>query len=376
MPEGHTVHRLARAFEDAFAGGPVRAVSPQGRFGAQSARLDGQVLLGAEAVGKHLLLAFAPRLDTAPGDPSVSWVHVHLGLYGAWTFAGDEGFAVASAIGAPRRRIGEVEETPAGVDGHAPPDGDEATREGADGSERSVAVADWRRLVPRDTVRLRLIGTHGLADLTGPTACEIYDAQQRRALLARLGPDPLRPDADPERFVARVRSSRTSVGVLLMNQEVIAGVGNIYRAEALFRARLDPTVPGRELTAPLVRGIWEDLTALMTYGARTGRIVTTEPEDRDIEARILERSRGTRQNGDGGPDAVARERSFYVYHRQTLPCRLCGTPIRSGPMAGRTVFWCPSCQRHRVRRATWSREHPAARWTGAAGPGSALGIAG
>lgn len=341
MPEGHTVHRLARAFEAAFAGHRVRLASPQGRFSAEAARLDGRVMLSAEAVGKHLLLALAPEADVDPADPSVAFVHVHLGLYGAWTFAGDEGFAVASAIGAPRRRIGEIE-----VAGD--PEG----------------TADWRRLVPRETVRLRIIGPSGLADLTGPTACEVYDAARRAELLARLGPDPLRADADPVRFLARVRASRTGIGVLLMNQEVISGVGNIYRAEALFRARLDPQVPGRDLTVPMLEGIWDDLAELMAYGARTGRIVTTEPEDRDIEARIIERSRGARQNGDEDPSVVPREKSFYVYHRQTLPCRICGTPVRSADLAGRTLFWCPRCQRRRVRRAAWSREHPAARWAG------------
>ena len=237
--------------------------------------------------------------------------------------------------------------------------------EGLDGGADGDGVggdSDWRRIVPRPTTRLRLAGAHGIADLTGPTACEVVDAAGRQAVIDRLGPDPLRPDADPRRFVDRVLASRTAIGVLLMNQDVVAGIGNIYRAEVLFRARLDPTVPGRDLTRGMVDGIWEDLVPLMEYGARTGRIVTTQPEHRDIEARILERSRGTRQNGDEDPDVVPREKSFYVYHRQTLPCRACGTVIRSADMAARTVFWCPRCQSVRTRRATWTREHPAATW--------------
>lgn len=343
MPEGHTIHRLAAAFDAGFAGQRVRLSSPQGRFETEARRLDGQVLLDVEAVGKHLLLALGPEADLDPlaGSPAVSFVHVHLGLYGSWTFAGDEGFAAAHAIGAPRRRVGETE--------HAVDDGD-------------AEAGDWRRIVPRETVRLRITGAHGLADLTGPTACEVYDAEQRAALLARLGPDPLRADADPERLFDRVRRSRTGIGALLMNQDVIAGVGNIYRAEALFRARLDPFVPGRDLSRGMVEGIWEDLVPLLAYGARTGRIVTTEPEHRDIEARIIERSRGTRQNGDEDPGVVPREKSFYVYHRHTLPCRLCGAIVRSADVAGRTVFWCPRCQSVRTRRAPWSREHDASAW--------------
>ena len=348
MPEGHTVHRLAAAFAQGFGGQRVRTSSPQGRF-SEAAELDGMVLLGAEAVGKHLFLPFAPSEDVDRGSPVVRHVHIHLGLYGSWTFAGEPGFADAHAIGAPRLRIGEQEET---LDA----EGDGETAQGGSGT------ADWRRLVPRPTVRLRVAGPRGLADLTGPTACEILDAEGRRDVLDRLGPDPLRPDADPRRFVDAVRRSRTTIGALLMNQKVVAGIGNIYRAELLFRARLDPFVPGNELTGGMLEEMWEDLVALMTYGARTGRIVTTQPVHRDIEARVVERSRGTRQNGDEDPDVVSRERSFYVYHRQTLPCRLCGTTVRSADLAARTVFWCPRCQTPRRRRASWTREHPAAPW--------------
>lgn len=341
MPEGHTVHRLAAAFESAFGGQQVRTSSPQGRF-SEAAQLDGRVLLGAEAVGKHLFLPFAPSADVDREAPVVRHVHIHLGLYGSWTFAGDPGFADAHAIGAPRLRMGEQEE------------------ELDDGG-----TAEWRRIVPRPTVRLRIAGACGLADLTGPTACEILDADGRQTVLDRLGPDPLRPDPDGRgrrRFVEAVRRSRTSIGALLMNQKIVAGIGNIYRAELLFRARLDPFVPGRDLSTGLLDQMWEDLVALMTYGARTGRIVTTQPGHREIEARIIERSRGTRQNGDEDPDVVPREESFYVYHRQTLPSRLCGTAVRSADLSARTVFWCPRCQSARSRRASWTREHPAAPW--------------
>lgn len=357
MPEGHTVHRLAQAFRSGLAGQRVRTSSPQGRF-TDATLLDGEVLRDAEAAGKHLLLEFAPDADVPTTSPLVRWVHVHLGLYGSWTFEGDPGFALGHAIGAPRVRVGEREQVQTDADA-----ADSTGPEGRDTADGMVAGrAAWRERAPRDTVRLRIRGEHGIADLTGPTACEVLDADGRRALLDRLGPDPLREDADPARFVERVRRSRTAIGTLLMNQQVIAGVGNIYRAEALFRARLDPWVPGTDLSRGMLEGIWEDLSVLMAYGARTGRIVTCQVEHRDVEARIVERSRGTRQNGDEDPNVVPREKSFYVYHRQTLPCRVCGTTVRSADMAGRTVFWCPRCQTVRSRRAAWSREHPAADW--------------
>ncbi len=335
MPEGHTIHRLASAFDEAFLGARLALSSPQGRFAAGAERLSGQFLVSSEAVGKHLFLGFAPEGRALDGGSPESYIHVHLGLYGSWTFAGDEAFARVHAIGAPRRRLGEQESTP-----------------GTSGAGRGAGREDsWRHHAPGENVRLRVVGPHGLADLTGPTACAVIDPVERAEILARLGPDPLRADAEPQAFVDRVRRSRTAIGAQLMNQAVVAGIGNIYRAELLFRARLDPFVAGSDLTASIVEGLWDDLVPLLRYGARTGRIVTTEPEHRDIHPIIRERSRGTRQNGDEDPGVVPREKSFYVYHRQGLPCRLCDTPVRDAQIAARSVYWCPRCQSVRRRRA-------------------------
>ena len=98
MPEGHSVHRLARQFGDVFAGERLTVSSPQGRFAPGAALLDGHVLAGAIAHGKHLFLEFDHGLV----------LHVHLGLYGAWDFGGDSTFRGASSIGAPRK-VGERE---------------------------------------------------------------------------------------------------------------------------------------------------------------------------------------------------------------------------------------------------------------------------
>ena len=104
MPEGHTLYRLAREQSTLFAGRPVHVTSPQGRFAAGAAELDGRELLAASAVGKHLLLGFE-------GDRTL---HVHLGLYGAWDFAGevsaDPTFTAAGALtGRPDGRATTVE---------------------------------------------------------------------------------------------------------------------------------------------------------------------------------------------------------------------------------------------------------------------------
>ena len=144
-----------------------------------------------------------------------------------------------------------------------------------------------------------------------------------------------------------MRRSRSPVGLLLMNQEVVAGVGNIYRAESLFRARLDPLRSGRDVPADVLRDLWDDLVVLMRDGTRTGAIVTTRPEDRDAGLRRAGegRRRATvRQNTDGSPDAVPSDEAFYVYHRDGLPCRVCSAPVLRTELSGRTLYWCGVCQ--------------------------------
>ena len=329
MPEGHTVHRLAETFAGLFHGSQVRLSSPQGRFAAGAALLDGHVLVASEAFGKQMFLGFAPRPGVVAAE-DLRWLRVHLGLYGAWTFAGDPTTDVVHAIGAPRKRVGERETVLVGA------------------AQTGGAAADpegWEPPAPRGAVRVRLVSDRACADLTGPTACEVLSTPEARAVQARLGPDPLRPDSDPERFTAAVTRSRSPIGVLLMNQDVIAGVGNIYRAEALFRAGLDPFTPGASVPSEVVRELWHDVAALMADGVRTGAIVTTRPEHRGGDAAVPDVGRRlARQNAEALPGAVAREDSFYVYQRDGRPCRICRTPIAVSLMAARNLFRCPTCQ--------------------------------
>jgi endonuclease VIII len=337
VPEGHTVHRLARTFADLFAGEIVSVSSPQGRFAAGAAVLDGGTMVSGEAHGKQMFLAFSPGGEHPGSDADVRWLRVHLGLYGAWTFAGDGSTAVVHAIGAPRKRVGEAESTlPAPASEHDDHDDHDVHEGGA-----------WEPPGPRGQVRVRIRSAHAVADLTGPTACEVVTPDEKDAVVARLGPDPLRADADPARFVEALRRSRSPVAGLLMKQAVVAGVGNIYRAEALFRARLAPMLPGRAVPAEVALAVWDDLVEIMADGARTGAIVTTEPRHRgSVGASATEEGRGrrTRQNTDVLPGAVAPGDAFYVYHRDGLPCRVCGTRIALTELAGRNLFWCPRCQ--------------------------------
>lgn len=321
MPEGHSIHRLALAFRELFGGQRLAVSSPQGRFAAGAALLDGRVLGCTEAHGKQLFLGFVPDGDEE-GEPA--WLRVHLGLYGSWTFAGDTTFSAPHAIGAPRRRVGE-EERP------------------LDAGEDALVPRDWEPPAPRGAVRVRLLGEHGVADLTGPAACEVIAPAEKDAVHARLGPDPLRGDADPEVFVAEVRRRRRAVGELLMDQTVISGVGNIYRAESLFRARLHPRRLGRDVPAGRLRELWADLACLMAEGVETGRIVTVRPEHRPAGDGPRERLPDEAGPPDADPDAEARR--WYVYHRSGRPCLVCGASVAEATMQSRRLFWCPRCQR-------------------------------
>jgi formamidopyrimidine-DNA glycosylase len=176
-------------------------------------------------------------------------------------------------------------------------------------------------------LRVRVQGNGSYADLRGPTACEVHTSEDLAGVVARLGPDPLRRDADAGRSWVRVSRSRSPVGLLLMDQSVAAGVGNVYRAEVLFRAGISPHRPGRLVTHAEWSALWTDLVTLMRAGLRAGRIVTTRPADR------------SRRTG-----RVRREDAHYVYRRTGLPCRVCGTPVATEVMSGRNLFWCPRCQ--------------------------------
>jgi endonuclease-8 len=261
MPEGHTLHRLATELDARFAGDLVRASSPQGRFADGAALLDGTTFENAEAYGKHLFGHF----------DSGRILHVHLGLYGT--------FLTRSTPPAP----------------------------------------------PRGALRLRLTSERSAADLRGPTACELFTPEQRVALLSRLGPDPLRDDADPVTGWATVHRSRRSLASLLMDQSVVAGIGNVYRAEVLYRQRLDPAAPGSGLSRGVWDDLWTDLVELMHRGVRDGHIETLRPEHAFL-----------------APEGMPRR---YVYRRQGQPCLVCGTRIRTMEVEGRNLYWCPTCQR-------------------------------
>jgi endonuclease-8 len=113
---------------------------------------------------------------------------------------------------------------------------------------------------------------------------------------------------------------------------VLSGVGNVYRAEVLYRNRIDPHRPGKELTRRSWRAIWSDLIMLMPIGVRDGRIDTVRDEHTP-EAM----GRPPRVDDHGG--------EVYVYRRDGQPCFVCGSRVRTEVLAGRNLFWCGRCQR-------------------------------
>jgi endonuclease-8 len=190
---------------------------------------------------------------------------------------------------------------------------------------------------PVGQVRLRLQNATSYADLRGATVCEVITDEERDKLLGRLGPDPLRDDADPDLAWNRIHRSKLPIGQLLMNQDVLSGVGNVYRAEVLFRAKLNPMTPGNVVKKREWQGMWHDLLALMKYGVETGRIDTVA-DDHTPEAM----GRDPRRDDHGG--------EVYVYRRQGQRCYVCQSVIRTKILAGRNLFWCPRCQRTGLTR--------------------------
>lgn len=228
--------------------------------------LDGRLLERVEAVGKHLFHRWEGGLT----------VHIHLGLFGRFrTYTG------------------------------AAPE-------------------------PTQGTRLRWSGEPGTLHLSGPTACDVIDLDAEERLLSRIGPDPLavRP-GDGERLQSAFARRRIPVAQLLLDQSVVSGIGNVYRAEFCFLVGVDPFTPAHEVPMETVGDIWRLAIDHMRVGERIGRIVTVDPAE--VGAR-LHREIGSRER-------------LYVYKRDGRPCRRCGAAIRKAPLAGRTVWWCPTCQR-------------------------------
>lgn len=268
MPEGHTVHRTANEFNNLFAGKPLDVASPQGRFSESANLISGRGLLRANAIGKQMFLRFDNQLT----------LRIHLGIYGKWNY----------------HYLSSEEATP--------PD-------------------------PVGQVRARFSNAQAVADLRGPTVCEVITQDEVSQVELRLGPDPLNPNPgnrEAERFIERVSRSKTAIGLQLMSQDVIAGIGNVYRAELLFRAGVSPHVPGNAVPKDVLQSIWDDSVKLLKVGVATGVMITRDE---------LFKKRPTKSD------------RYFTYKREGLPCRVCGTNISIEIMATRKLYWCTGCQK-------------------------------
>jgi len=322
MPEGHSVHRIARQFALHFVGHRVAVSSPQGRFADGARQLDGRTMVDSRAVGKQMFLEFEGDL----------WLRVHLGLYGAWDFAGDitADATTASANGrmGQTNQRGTILDQDAAEDSIASIGAPRRTRLRMSEQEKLESPIDSFPPEPIGAVRVRLLTEAAVADLRGPTACEVLTAEEVDAAIAKLGPDPIVDPDGEERFTSTVLRKAAPIALLLMDQSVVSGIGNVYRAELLFRARQNPHTPGRELREEVARALWRDWAHLLDVGVKTGQMLTMDDLSPEDYRKAL----------------AHRDDRHWVYHRTGLPCRVCGTHIVMEKLGGRKLYWRPEDQ--------------------------------
>lgn len=263
MPEGHTIHRLAKDLNSTLRPGKVTATSPQGPFADGAAMLHARPLRNADAWGKHLFLDF----EDAP------LLHIHLGL-----------------IGKLRPKPLETPDT-----------------EGA--------------------IRLRLTGPDQHWDLTGPMVCALIDDDDFTTITAKLGPDPLRRNGKAEEFVSRLSRKKVPLAAALLDQKVIAGIGNVYRSEFCYLAGIHPDTPANSLDDDTALQLWAMAKDQLKLGVKLNRIVTREPSEVGVTA-----------------GKIGNDERLYVYKREGQECHRCGDEIRLAEIAKRKAWHCPTCQ--------------------------------
>jgi endonuclease VIII len=260
VAEGDTLARIADVLSDALVGREVLAArGPAG--GARLELVIGRSVVGVRSQGKHLLIGFSGGLT----------LHTHLAMHGSWhRYRSRERWRRS-----PSRAVAVIE------------------------TDESVAVCF-------DAPTVELLDTRALAV---------------HPWLSRLGPDAMADDFDVADAVKRLRAAGAgmTIGEALLDQRLVAGLGNVYRSELCFLERISPFAPVTALSD-------EQLTVLLDRGAR-----------------LLHANRGGGRRVTTGPDTPG---ALYVYGRTGRPCRRCATPIASR-VAGsppRRAYWCPRCQ--------------------------------
>ena len=267
MPEGHTIHRMAKDHEKWFKGAKVELSSPQGRFSEGAKKLNHSIFHSASAHGKHLFHRY-----TLP-DQSTAFVHIHLGLYGKF-----------------RKRTLEEQNTVS------------------------------------PNCRLRIQSSKAILDLSGPTCCEVLSAEEVEQKRAKLGPDPLRKDGNVEVFIERLSKRRIPIAAALLNQNVIAGIGNIYRAELLFEHRINPLTPACSINKSSAEKLWQTAAWWLALGVKTNRIITTVNQD-SITSKVKK---------------LPKRESLMVYGKKH--CGQCQSQIEVRELGNRKLYACFHCQ--------------------------------
>ena len=257
MPEGHTIHRAARDHCRVLSGQKLSVSSPQGRFSNGACLLDAQFCETVEAFGKHLIYRFQNKLA----------LHVHLGLFG---------------------RI----------------------------QKQRLPLKN-----PKGAVRVRMICETHFIDINGPTICEVLDQSGIDALINRIGPDVLRTDANPEISFQKIQRSRLPIGQLIMDQSIMAGIGNIYRTEILWRQAIHPEIPGNAISRQNFDRIWNDAAYLLAIGVKRNAIIT-------VDAEIISKKRS--------------DEKYNIFGK--VVCPKCDGKLRRLEINKRKAFVCDACQ--------------------------------
>jgi endonuclease-8 len=294
MPEGDTIFRSATSLRRWVVGRrltEVRTSVP----GLDGSRLVGRTVEAVETVGKHLLIRCSGGLT----------IHTHMRMTGSW---------------------------------HLYPTGER-----------------WQR--PAGQARLVLVAADRLAVCFNAPIVEVLDAKQELShpSLSRLGPDVLASEApDPIQVQRRARaraSAAPTVGELLLDQQVVSGIGNIYRCESLFLCGVHPAMRTESLSDELLDRLVTTASRLMKASAdpagRGGRTFAPThpalPASSAHSANQVNPAPPRKRGAFGGSGAASGP---WVYRQSGRPCRRCGTVIRRGLLGrqARSVYWCPTCQ--------------------------------
>lgn len=187
-----------------------------------------------------------------------------------------------------------------------------------------IAFADGRDLRFRDIRKFGKIGLYQVDPATGEAVHEAGGA----AVFAGTGPEPLDDAFTLRAFRHRIRARHGRLKPLLLDQSFVAGIGNIYADEALWRARIHPRRPSRSLAAAEIAGLRRGIRAALAAGiARQGATL--------------------RDYRDPSGEAGRMQDELLVYGRGDQPCRRCGVPVARAVVAGRGTWFCPACQPER-----------------------------